>query len=745
MNHYFNRMQLLLGKAYVFLVVLILSLILFIVAFDQTLPKTIDYRLNQVAEKTVQAPSTLEDKEQTQLNRQRAFDSVSDVYLFQPAVKDQQLSRTEFFKNILNDLKHQAFTSLQIKRMAAANPEMGYLDLDTPTPNSTATEAMDFSRLSSVQQALVIYNRLKQEDQGLAEQFISLPLASVAYLTQADNASLSLIFTRFHRILNQTLSQEVTAADLSGVVAATQRVVGQLEAPQEEKQVLNDFVKAFIIPTVVYNEEETLNRRKKASEAVPPAYILQGQVIVQEGHLVDPVALRRLELYGFLDQKNLNLKFYLLVAMVVVHAIAILSYFTNRFTWSQIAIIQVNRDSSLYFCVVVGALVFLKALWAAEINGLENVLFLFPAFVVPYLVASQSNLPLTLITELSVNLFGLFMIHTLENRTLFVMILVFYLFSALYSLFLIVRKHDPFFHRQTFLKVLLWHVLFSLFLVTTLNNSVSFETFFQPVMFIALNIFLNYILLILVYPYWESFFSDKADLVLNRLANLNNPLLKDLIEKAPGTYQHSMMVANLASNAVEEIGGDSLLTRVAAYYHDVGKIKHPLFFVENIANGMESPHKMVSPQESAQIIINHVVEGGKMLKEQNFPKGIVDICYQHHGTTLVQFFYSQALKDQANIDRHLFEYPGPKPQSKEAAVIMIADSVEAASRTLKEYNAEAIERLVDKIIEDKNQQNQFEDCQLTLHELKLVRKSLMNGLASMYHTRIEYPDEEVTP
>ena len=190
---------------------------------------------------------------------------------------------------------------------------------------------------------------------------------------------------------------------------------------------------------------------------------------------------------------------------------------------------------------------------------------------------------------------------------------------------------------------------------------------------------------------------------------------------------------------MEAIGGDSLLTRVAAYYHDIGKTIHPRFFTENINSGMESPHQMITAQESAAIIMGHVTEGTRILEESSMPKSIIDICMQHHGTTLVKYFYYQAKKDTPTVNEYNFRYPGPKPQTKEAAIVMIADSVEAASRTLKNYNQESIETLVDNIINDKINDNQFSDCDLTVNDLKIVRRSLISGVAGMYHTRVEYP------
>jgi hypothetical protein len=243
-------------------------------------------------------------------------------------------------------------------------------------------------------------------------------------------------------------------------------------------------------------------------------------------------------------------------------------------------------------------------------------------------------------------------------------------------------------------------------------------------------------------PALESLFKITTDIRLLELSNLNAPILRRLSVEAPGTYHHSLMVGTLAESAAEAIGANPLLVRVAAYYHDLGKMLKPEYFVENQVFGINK-HETLSPSMSCLIIASHVKDGLELAKEIGLAERIRDMIPQHHGTRLMTYFYQKA-KDSAGVKNQEivetdFRYPGPKPQSKEAAIMMMADSVEAASRTLSNPTAAQIQgminRLVDAIIAD----NQFDECEINLREIRLVKESFFKILTGIYHRRIDYP------
>lgn len=239
---------------------------------------------------------------------------------------------------------------------------------------------------------------------------------------------------------------------------------------------------------------------------------------------------------------------------------------------------------------------------------------------------------------------------------------------------------------------------------------------------------------------FEKMFGFVSEVSLLELADTNSPLLRELALKAPGTFQHSLQVANLAEDAVRQIGGSPLLVRTGALYHDIGKIDSPLYFIEN-QSGNINPHTELSADESAHIIIDHVIKGVERAKKYNLPDQIIDFIRTHHGNLTVQYFYKNfiLLNPEEKVDMSMFQYPGPIPFSKETAVLMMADSVEAASRSLKKYDAETIDALVEKIINHQIDENQFSNSDVTFKDINIIKKMFKKKLLNIYHLRIEYP------
>ena len=227
---------------------------------------------------------------------------------------------------------------------------------------------------------------------------------------------------------------------------------------------------------------------------------------------------------------------------------------------------------------------------------------------------------------------------------------------------------------------------------------------------------------------------------------INHPIQKMLLLEAPGTYHHSILVANLAEVAAEEVGGNPALARVSAYYHDIGKIKRPVFFKENQI-GRDNPHDKINPNLSTLIITSHVKDGIEMAKEYKLPKVIRDAIEQHHGTSLVKYFYITAKNTSEKpeeVKEEDFMYSGPIPQNKEVAILMLADSVEAAVRSINEPTKGKIEEMVNNIIKARLNEGQLDDCDLTLKDLNKIRKSFLKTLGGIYHQRIEYPTESLS-
>ena len=247
-------------------------------------------------------------------------------------------------------------------------------------------------------------------------------------------------------------------------------------------------------------------------------------------------------------------------------------------------------------------------------------------------------------------------------------------------------------------------------------------------------------LALLVLPLLELGWDTASTFKLNRYMDLNRPLMKELLSKAPGTYQHCMAVAYLAQSAGEAIGADTRLLRIGAYYHDVGKMVNPKFYIENQFNG-ENPHDVLEPRESAKLIVNHVRRGMKIGLEEGLPKVVVDLILQHHGTQLIEYFYNIATKTYPNstIREEEFRYPGPKPQSVEAALLMVCDAVEAASRSLIDPNRKEFKKMVHLILVKRIVDGQFSECNLSSRNLSKIVDTLVDALEASFHSRIQYP------
>ena len=244
---------------------------------------------------------------------------------------------------------------------------------------------------------------------------------------------------------------------------------------------------------------------------------------------------------------------------------------------------------------------------------------------------------------------------------------------------------------------------------------------------------------------FEKAFGITTNLTLLELSDLNNPLLKELLFKAPGTYNHSIIMGNLAEAAAESIEANSLLARVGAYYHDIGKMEKPIYFVENQMDG-RNIHETISPRISSLVLLSHIKNGVELAEKNNLPEVIKDFIAQHHGTTKMAFFYKKAREsmDEKFINDSDYQYPGPKPQSKEVGIVMLADSVEAAVRSLQEPTPKKIEETIKQIVLSKFKEGQLDDCELTVRELAKITKSFTNFIMGFYHRRIVYPGQTET-
>jgi putative nucleotidyltransferase with HDIG domain len=256
----------------------------------------------------------------------------------------------------------------------------------------------------------------------------------------------------------------------------------------------------------------------------------------------------------------------------------------------------------------------------------------------------------------------------------------------------------------------------------------------------TLNAFVSTLFAFLMLPLVETMFRLTSDVTLLELSDLNRPLLRRMQLEAPGTYHHSMVVGSLAEAAAEAIGANSLLARVSAYYHDIGKLAKPEYYAENEPASSRSRHEKLTPSMSALVVKSHITEGLELARKQRLPGAVRNAIPEHHGTMVMAFFYHKALELDDNARRADYSYPGPRPRSKETAILMLADGVEGASRALAEPTPSRIRGLVQRIIDERVRDGQLDDCGLTLQELAKIRESFIPVLTAIFHVRAPYPE-----
>lgn len=740
MNQQLRKQQSALGVFFVPFIIIGMSLFILLIGFSDVQPKQYSFRINQVSEETIQAPVTIEDTEQTETNRQRARESVADVFVFQPAISNQQVELVNDYYALIKSIRENEYTYEAIYSMYEAGNLSEYIDISQVEINRNANQTVPFGQLDESERLIVYYSELlTKEDDSLIELDRSLSNESINYLLSLNNANLNTMQNQTIDLLTSVLSNEIESVDLNDIISNLDAYINTLDLSDESKNIIREMMQELIVPTVVFSESETEKRRVDAENAVQPSYILQGQIIAQEGHIIDQATYRKLDLFGYLDRSSNNDLLIIFIILILIHAI-LLYYILYQENGGTLTHTAIGTYSVAYAILFTLSFLVIKILHLLQVNGIDYAMILMPVYVLPMLLIPRTNLKLTFFFMIFFNLFALFISHDGDSMTVTFITSMVYLFSTLISLSYHMMVDRITSLRAAFLYALICHMIFLVPIVLMINVNILSEPSVNILSFVLFNLLISFGTYFFIEPYWHKLLSSKAPLTLNQLANLNHPLLKIIVEKAPGTYHHSMMVANIAANAAESIHADSLLVRVASYYHDIGKTLHPLFFVENLSEGMESPHSMITAAESAAIIISHVTEGERLLREYDMPESIINICKQHHGTTLVKYFYHQAKQEDSQVTAELFSYPGPKPQTKEAMIIMIADSVEAASRTIKQHTQAAFENLVQNIINGKLQEGQFEECQMTVAELEIVKKSIVQTVAGMYHTRIEYPD-----
>lgn len=542
---------------------------------------------------------------------------------------------------------------------------------------------------------------------------------------EGDNYNFTLLTDNISTKKNtaDVFTQERALAYLDNAIDENEKI--------EEKDWLTKVVSDHIQNNFQFNEQLTnkLETDALANISTTRGMVQKGELIVSEGSTINNEVYQKIESLRTAyeeeariggDVKVVVLGQILIVGLIIVLLMLFLYLFRKD-------IFDDNRLLTLILLVVTSMLVLLS--WAVDIK-LPNLYFI-PFCIVPIILRVLFDTRMALNIHMLMVLIAAFFV---PNSFEFVFLQLTAGMVAIYSIKTLVKR-EQFLLSSIF--ILGTYIIAFLGMVLIRNGTVDDLRWVDFVPFIV-----SVLLTLLAYPLiyaFERYFGITSDVTLMELTNTNSHLLREMSYKAPGTFQHSLQVANLAEAAIYKIGGNTLLIRAGALYHDIGKIMNPQYFIENQTKGY-NPHDGLTFEQSAQIIISHVTKGIEMARKANLPEEIIDFIKTHHGTTRVDYFYQSYIKSfpEKFVDEDLFRYPGPIPFSKETAVLMLADSVEAASRSIKEPDAKSISDLVDKIIDYKLSQNQIKNSNITLQEIETIREIFKTMLMSIYHVRVDY-------
>ncbi len=671
-------------------ITIVIFVIVYVLLAVMYVPSRIEVEEGRPSPQTVYAPEDMIDEYSTEKRREEVAEEVQEVYTHDPAILEESQEEVEEFFDVVFQLKED--------------------------------EDMELA-----EQAEELQGKLGNEiSSNILRRFL-----------QADKATLQELKTNLEQILEEIYQER--GVKEGGVEMAQKEVsqeIGALLFNYELKKVAERLLTPLIQPNMLFNPDATAEKIEEALAEVEPVMIHRGTRLLSEGETVTEEDIARLEAMGLLrggQADYMNFLGLFLFLVVVFFTAGIYLYVFNR---------HVFNDPSLL--TLMGLILVITLIFALAVNYFSY--YLMPIAAAAILTAVLfGNRAAILVSVVLAILVGL-----ITNGDVGVIMM------ALVGSFIAIVTVSRLSGRMDLVKAGLYVALANAVIIIT--NFLLFETVRLELEFLQEfgygiaagmgNGLFSAMMAIGLLPFLESGFGLTTSVTLLELSNPNQPLLRQLLMKAPGTYHHSIVVGNLAEAAAEEVDADPLLTRVGAYYHDIGKTIRPYFFTENQFSG-ENPHEKLSPNMSALVISAHVKDGLEMARKENLPAIIQDIIQQHHGTGMISYFYHQALQTKPDdvttdeVTEENFRYEGPLPQTKEAAIIMLADIVEAGVRSLSNPTKENVAEMVQKMIKDKLNDEQLDECDLTLRDIDKIENKFIHTISGVYHKRMEYPVGEI--
>lgn len=651
-----------------------------------------------------------------------------DIHVGQPASKAVYAT-----KDVEDTVTTQAL------REAAANAvEPSYKSVD---PNVTAAVLDDLDRaFQSLSNLRAEYK--PQAGDGVSPELLErfnraapAPLTAEMFsaVLDADDETLDALTSDCASELRETLNSTLPEGQENAAVTRITRDLMSGSYPAALVNAYSETLRACVRPNMLIDTEITESNRQKARDAVEPEMLVKREVIVREGEIVTEAQYQMIASLGLLESDKLDVPLFGGLALLVLCLCGIIALYLWQF---DVEVLR-NPKRLLLLCLIIVLDVSISLL----VRGVNS--YLMPvalgAILISILLDTKTamfvNAVLSFIVSLLVSADGLF------SMAMFSILLMTFAAGPAATLILSRRQLRSGTLLAGFAIALCNFVItISIGLVSSTNLRIALTNacwamgggVFSAVLAVGLQSLLEWL------------FNLATNSKLIELSNPNQPLLRRLLMEAPGTYHHSIIVANLAEAGATAVGGNGLLARVGAYYHDVGKLKRPMYFKENQMG--DNPHDRTDPRVSTAILTAHPRDGAQMAVKQRVPAPVVDIIRQHHGDSLVLYFYDKAVKLYGeDVDISAFRYEGPRPRSKEAAVVMLADTIEAATRTLANPSPEKMEQLIRKLVREKMTDGQLNDSALTFSDLDKICSTFSTVLTGVFHERIEYPDVAIPP
>ncbi|MDD4504020.1 MAG: HDIG domain-containing protein [Clostridiaceae bacterium] len=642
-------------------------------------PQKYRLKVGDISDEDIYAPSDIVDKSATELRRKQAEESVQPIYNLDLTVQIDIEKKVDSFFLLLDSVKKSE-------------------GLDK-TQKLTALE-----KDSNISLGNSLYNTL-------------LDASEADRITLRDNIKY---------INNQMLSGRITEQQLNDKRSDIREFFMNLPKKSKLNEIGADIAVMILRPNMYYDEQTTLTKKQSEREKVEDVVIRKGTIIVNKGQEVTSQHIQLLNAYGLLfesNSTNFDIQFYIGYGIIISICLFIMGLYLrslDKKLW--------DSNSTIFLISLIALMMLTITIVVKNISGYLIVL---PAgaMLVSILVSPRIAIMLNIMMSILAGFLGGF-----DLPVVAIMLLTGILGAGIVS-----KTH----HRSTFILAGLAVSLVSILIIFSVGilGREDIYKMFNNGMYGAIGGILSAVLTIGLLPFFETVFDIITPIKLLELSNPNQPILRRLLIEAPGTYYHSILVGNLAEAAAEDIGANPLLCRVGAYYHDIGKLKRPYFFKENQIT-KNNPHDKITPNLSALVITSHVKDGVEIARRNKLPSTVIKIIEEHHGNTLVAYFYHKALSAEGaeSVDESKFRYPFRKPQTEEAAIVMLADSVEAYIRSLSEPTQEQVEQGVRKIIKDKLNDAQLDGCELTLKDLDMIGQAFVKVLAGIFHERIEYPE-----